>query len=148
MTTPGSAAAEKIIGMPLEPMHVMLYGAPEFLTTAAPRLEELLAAGERADREGPPTPEIEDGTHDTSKYTTSGALTLTRSYYDGPTAATRMINAATTTTTSNALSSYKPATVAQLIGTQTDVLGTHAGDAKMIEEVMKIPNGIVGFIVR
>ena len=134
--------------MPLEPMHVMLYGAPEFLTTAAPRLEELLAAGERADREGPPTPELEDGTHDPSKYTTSGALTLTRSYYDGPTAATRMITAATTTATSNALSSYKPATVAQLIGTQTDVLGTHAGDAKMIEEVMKIPNGIVGFIVR
>lgn len=140
----GRGASTVIVyGMPLEPMHVTIKGSGTFIATAAPRLEELLAEGERADREGPPPDEntdekaIESG--DKDKYSSS-ALTLTRPYFQG--------NNATRTQ-----SEYRPATVAQLISGNPDVLGD-AGkgsgvdvNAELLEESIRIPNGVVGFII-
>ena len=139
----GRGASTVIIyGMPLEPMHVTIKGSEAFIAAAAPRLEELLAEGERADREGPPPDDNEDqkaieGGDDTDKYS-STALTLTRPYYQGSSA-------------KSAQSQYRPATVAQLISGNADVLGDVGngvvGNAELLEEVIRIPNGVVGFII-
>ena len=131
-----------IFGMPLEPMHVTIKGSDAFIAAAAPRLEELLAEGERAEREGPPPDENADVKalegDDEDKYSSS-ALTLTRPYYQG-------INA------KRNQSEYRPATVAQLISGNPDVLGDAGGsgfdgNAELLEESIRIPNGVVGFII-
>jgi far upstream element-binding protein len=138
----GRGASTAIIyGMPLEPMHVTIKGSEAFIAAAAPRLEELLAEGERADREGPPPDENEgekalEG--DKDKYSSS-ALTLTRPYYQGSNA-------------KRTQSEYRPATVAQLISGNPDVLGDALGaggdgNAELLEESIRIPNGVVGFII-
>jgi len=135
------AATKTVFGMPLEPMHVTIKGSDPFIAAAAPRLEELLAEGERAEREGPP-PEydgkaLEDSNED--KYS-SLALTLTRPYYQGDNA-------------SKPKSEYRPATVAQLISGNPDVLGDLGngsgpdGNVELLEEAIRIPNGVVGFII-
>jgi len=140
----GRGASTTIVyGMPLEPMHVTIKGSEAFIAAASPRLEELLAEGERADREGPPPDEnvdskaIEGG--DQNKYSSS-ALTLTRPYYQGDIA-------------TRPKSEYRPATVAQLISGNPDVLGDRGtgsgaeGNVELLEESIRIPNGIVGFII-
>jgi far upstream element-binding protein len=141
----GRGASTVIIyGMPLEPMHVTIKGSEAFIAAAAPRLEELLAEGERADREGPPPDENDDqkaieGGDDADKYS-STALTLTRPYYQGNSAKRNQ-------------SEYRPATVAQLISGNPDVLGDAGngsgvdGNAELLEESIRIPNGVVGFII-
>eukprot|EP00531_Pseudo-nitzschia_arenysensis_P010000 CAMPEP_0116146184 /NCGR_PEP_ID=MMETSP0329-20121206/17027_1 /TAXON_ID=697910 /ORGANISM="Pseudo-nitzschia arenysensis, Strain B593" /LENGTH=737 /DNA_ID=CAMNT_0003641911 /DNA_START=97 /DNA_END=2310 /DNA_ORIENTATION=+ len=138
----GRGASTVIVyGMPLEPMHVTIKGSDAFIAAAAPRLEELLAEGERAEREGPPPDESADVKAiegDKDKYSSS-ALTLTRPYYQG-------VNA------KSSLSQYRPATVAQLISGNPDVLGDFGsgagdGNVELIEESIRIPNGIVGFII-
>ena len=137
----GRGASTVIVyGMPLEPMHVTIKGSDTFIAAAAPRLEELLAEGERADREGPPPDDDEKAIEgDKDKYSSS-ALTLTRPYY-------QEINA------KRNQSGYRPATVAQLISGNPDVLGDFGngsgvdGNAELLEESIKIPNGIVGFII-
>jgi len=140
----GRGASTVIVyGMPLEPMHVTIKGSEAFIAAAAPRLEELLAEGERADREGPPPDEnadekaIED--INKGKYSSS-ALTLTRPYYQGNNA-------------KRTQSEYRPATVAQLISGNPDVLGDAGKDSgidgndELLEEAIRIPNGVVGFII-
>ena len=133
------AASIEVFGMPLEPMHVMIHGSGDFIAKAATKLEELLAEAERADREGPPPEDLPDGQaieDDKDKY--SSALTLTRPYYQGSRAG------------GAGQSSYRPATVAQLISNNPDVLGDiglGADGAELIEEIIKIPNGVVGFVV-
>ncbi len=138
----GGRGASKVIvyGMPLEPMHVTIKGSDAFIAAAAPRLEELLAQGEKAEREGPPPSEDEKAIEgDKDKYSSS-ALTLTRPYY-------HEVNA------KRSQSEYRPATVAQMISGNPDVLGDYGkgagadGNAALIEESIKIPNGIVGFII-
>lgn len=136
------ASTIQVLGMPLEPMHVMIHGSEPFIAKAAPRLEELLAEGERADREGPPPEHLPDGNEvdeKEDKYSYSSALTLIRPYYQG-----------NSTTGRSSQSSYKPATVAQLISNNPDVLGemcSGADGAELLEEMIKIPNGVVGFVV-
>jgi hypothetical protein len=133
------AASIEVFGMPLEPMHVMIHGSGDFIAKSATKLEELLAEAERADREGPPPEDLPDGQEiedDKDKY--SSALTLTRPYYQGSRAG------------GAGQSSYRPATVAQLISNNPDVLGdigSGADGAELIEEMIKIPNGVVGFVV-
>ena len=135
----GGRGASKVVvyGMPLEPMHVTIKGSDAFIAAAAPRLEELLAQGERAEREGPPPAEDEKAIEgDKDKYSSS-ALTLTRPYY-------HEVNA------KRSQSEYRPATVAQMISGNADVLGNYGkagGNAQLIEETINVPNGIVGFII-
>jgi len=139
----GRGASTVIVyGMPLEPMHVTIKGSDAFIAAAAPRLEELLAEGERAEREGPPPDESADVkaiAGDKDKYS-STALTLTRPYYQDLSA-------------KRSQSEYRPATVAQMISGNPDVLGDLGrgagadGNAELLEESIKIPNGIVGFII-
>jgi len=136
------ASTIQVLGMPLEPMHVMIHGSEPFIVKVAPRLEELLAEGERADREGPPPEHLPDGNEvdeKEDKYSYSSALTLIRPYYQG-----------NNTTGRSSQSSYKPATVAQLISNNPDVLGDMCSGTdgpELLEEMIKIPNGVVGFVI-
>jgi far upstream element-binding protein len=120
-------------------MHVMIYGSGAFIQAAAPRVEELLAEGERAEREGPPPEEggrLENGNSQKSTPADfSSALTLTRPYH---------------TDASNRRSSdYRPATVAQLISNNPNVLNPTLGVSPddLIEETVNVPNGVVGFLI-
>jgi len=137
------ASTIQVLGMPLEPMHIMIHGSKPFIAKAAPRLEELLAEGEQADLEGPPPEHLPDDGNDVDekedKYSNSSALTLTRPYYEG-----------SSTTGRSSQSSYKPATVAQLISNNPDVLVDMCSGSvgtELLEEMIKIPNGVVGFII-
>eukprot|EP00536_Pseudo-nitzschia_multiseries_P010638 jgi/Psemu1/67513/estExt_Genemark1.C_3330001 len=134
------ATTQTIFGMPLEPMHVTIKGSDAFIAAAAPRLEELLAEGERAEREGPPPEDDGKALEDSKDRYTSSALTLTRPYYQADSA-------------SRPKSEYRPATVAQLISGNPDVLGDLGkgsgadGSVEILEESIRIPNGVVGFII-
>lgn len=128
-------------GMPLEPMHVMIHGSEAFIAAAAPLVEDLLAEGERAEREGPPPDPSAAGMagrlEQASQPDYSTALTLTRAYHDG----TRSANQ----------SGYRPATVAQMIsqnpgGFDPTLMGG-AGGGDLIEETVNVPNGVVGFLI-
>ncbi|KAL3920990.1 MAG: hypothetical protein SGILL_002987 [Bacillariaceae sp.] len=141
----GRGASDKIVpGMPLEPLHVLIHGSEEFIEKATPQVDELLTEAEKAEREGPP-PEASDasrllessGNHDASTdYST--ALTLTRPYRGDTIAA----NAASQ-------SGYRPATVAQLISTNPNALNPTMGASpdELLEEVVHVPNGVVGFLI-
>mmetsp|Transcript_5977 Transcript_5977/g.16992 ORF Transcript_5977/g.16992 Transcript_5977/m.16992 type:complete len:777 (+) Transcript_5977:126-2456(+) len=134
------ATTQTIFGMPLEPMHVTITGSDAFIAAAAPRLEELLAEGERAEREGPPPEDDGKSLEDNKGKYSSSALTLTRPYYQADSA-------------SRPKSEYRPATVAQLISGNPDVLGDVGkgsgtnGSVEILEESIRIPNGVVGFII-
>jgi far upstream element-binding protein len=128
-------------GMPLEPMHVMIHGSEAFIAAAVPPVEDLLAEGERAELEGPPPDPAAAGLAGKSEHESqpdySTALTLTRHYHDG-------------TTTENQ-SGYRPATVAQMIsqnpGGFDPTLIDGADSANLIEEIINVPNGVVGFLI-
>ncbi|KAG7346946.1 KH domain containing protein [Nitzschia inconspicua] len=134
------AAKEIIIGMPLEPLHVLILGSDEFIEAAIPKLDELLAEAEKAEREGPlPEPgESSNFLENSTPTDYSTALTLTRPYRSDTLAAN-----------ASRQSGYKPATVAQLISNNPNVLNPTLGVSpdELLEETINIPNGVVGFII-
>jgi far upstream element-binding protein len=130
--------------MPLEPLHVLIYGSDDFIQEAAPQVDDLLAEAEKAEREGPP-PEAGDalrllenahGSSNDVDYST--ALTLTRPYRSDTMAAN-----------ASSQSGYRPATVAQLISGNANALDPTLGASpdELMEEEIHIPNGVVGFII-
>jgi far upstream element-binding protein len=135
------ASKEIIIGMPLEPLHVLIHGSDEFIEAATPQLDELLTEAEKAEREGPPpeagaAAKLLENSSAATDY--SSALTLTRPYHSDAMAAN-----------GSRQSEYKPATVAQLISNNPNALNPTLGVSPddLMEEKIHIPNGVVGFII-
>jgi predicted RNA-binding protein YlqC (UPF0109 family) len=133
--------------MPLEPMHVMICGSPAFIALASPQLDELLDEAEKAELEGPP-PDLSavsktgDGQDAISGEGSSGDLDRYVDPYAGAlTPVTKRFNGTVESTTS-----YRPATVAQLIAGSTGPTFS-ADDGPLIEETIHVPNGLVGFII-
>ncbi|KAL3923869.1 MAG: hypothetical protein SGILL_001393 [Bacillariaceae sp.] len=141
----GRGSSVKIVpGMPLEPLHVLIHGSDEFIQDATPQVDDLLAEAEKAEREGPP-PEaadaarlLENANNSASEVDYSTALTLTRPYRSDTMAAS-----------ASNQSGYRPATVAQLISGNANALNPTMGASpdELMEEVIHIPNGVVGFII-
>jgi far upstream element-binding protein len=141
----GRGATDKppLPGMPLEPMHIMIHGSSDdFIQVAAPKVEELLAEAEQAEREGPPPDPCETArllqSSGSSSTDYSSALTLTRPYRSD-----------TLAQNASRQSGYKPATVAQLISNNPNVLNPTLGASEedLIEESMNVPNSLVGFVI-
>lgn len=133
------ASTEVVIGMPLEPLHILIHGSDEFIEAAVPKLDDLLVEAEKAEREGPP-PEAGSSHYleNSSSVDYSTALTLTRPYHSDTMAAN-----------GSRQSGYKPATVAQLISGNPNALNPTMGvpSDELLEETINIPNGVVGFII-
>jgi far upstream element-binding protein len=105
-------------GMPEEPLHVWIHGPPDKAEQAETALESLLEEAEKAPVD--------------------------------PTALITAEAASQSQALAQQDSSYRPASVAQLIGQaslppeQQQLL---AGSGPVIEETVKVPNGVVGFII-
>ena len=137
----GASETPPLPGMPLEPMHIMIYGSSDaFIQAAAPKVEELLAEAELAEREGPPPDAFDAARLESNGNPTdySSALTLTRPYRSD-----------TIAKSASRQSGYKPATVAQLISNNPNVLNPTLGAAEedLMEESMNVPNSLVGFVI-
>ncbi|CAJ1930533.1 unnamed protein product [Cylindrotheca closterium] len=105
-------------GFPEEPMHILISGPDALVSKADIQVDNLLIEAERAPPENiPPETEGEEGTHDNN-------LALTTTGYHS--------------------SGYRPATVAQMIS-NNPVINNMGGN--LIEEEIKVPNGIVGFLI-
>ena len=98
--------------------------------------------GERAEQEGPPSEYGGNALKDSSKDKYSLlTLTLTIPYYQGDSASKPKLE-------------YRLATIAQLISSNLDILGdlvNHSGadgNVEILEDDIRIPNGVVRFIIR
>eukprot|EP00529_Nitzschia_sp_RCC80_P010261 CAMPEP_0113443832 /NCGR_PEP_ID=MMETSP0014_2-20120614/2353_1 /TAXON_ID=2857 /ORGANISM="Nitzschia sp." /LENGTH=785 /DNA_ID=CAMNT_0000334823 /DNA_START=29 /DNA_END=2386 /DNA_ORIENTATION=+ /assembly_acc=CAM_ASM_000159 len=144
----GRGAATKFVpGMPLEPMHVMISGSPAFIALASPQLDELLDESEKAPLEGPP-PDLSASSKvingEEANGTSAGGDGNDRyvdPYAGALTTVTKRFNGTVEST-----ASYRPATVAQLISGSTGPTFS-ADDGPLIEEIINVPNGLVGFII-
>lgn len=104
-------------GFPEEPMHIMIAGPDALVSKADLQVDNLLIEAERAPPENIP-PETE------GEGAPNNNLALTTTGYHS--------------------SGYRPATVAQLIS-NNPVINNMGGN--LIEEEVKVPNGIVGFLI-
>jgi far upstream element-binding protein len=110
----GSSNRPPLPGIPEEPMHVVISGPDDLILTADTLLDALISEAEKAPVECAPA--------DESAQKNSLALT-----------------------TNNSLqSSYRPATVAQLIS-NNPVLNNDMDN--LMEEAINVPNGVVGFLI-
>mmetsp|Transcript_9661 Transcript_9661/g.27487 ORF Transcript_9661/g.27487 Transcript_9661/m.27487 type:complete len:702 (-) Transcript_9661:1490-3595(-) len=114
----GATGTAPLPGVPEEPMNVLLEAPPDLFHKAEDLVNALLDEAEKAPlaAEGPLPP----------------APGAPPAEADGP---------------SNALalqSSYRPATVAQLIANSTNPM---AGGGNVLEEKVHVPNGVVGFVI-
>jgi far upstream element-binding protein len=119
----GSSRVPSLIGMPEEPMHILLSGPPLLVPQAEPLVDALLVAAEKAPVEQleplEPLPQgSESNTYSNSNADNHLALTTTNS--------------------------YRPATVAQLIANNA---ANFPGSDNLLEEQVGVPNGIVGYLI-
>ena len=114
----GSSRKPPPPGMPEEPMHVLIRGQPHLVTKVEPLVDSLLTEAEKAPLE---VLEPLDSSSDNKKTGTSTALT-----------------------TVSQSSEYRPATVAQLIAQNPNLL---EDGEDMLEEQIGVPNGVVGYLI-
>jgi KH domain len=123
----GKGASEKppILGMPEEPLHVHIHGPKLLVDQAELMVDDLLEQAKTAP--------IEDDAIN-ARLAAEGALTVLSGGSSMPIQST---------------SSYRPASVAQLIGQANIPMEQRLLDANavLIEETIGVPNGIVGFII-
>jgi predicted RNA-binding protein YlqC (UPF0109 family) len=117
----GSSRVPSLIGMPEEPMHILLSGPPSLVPQAEPLVDALLVDAEKAPVEQlEPLEPLPQGSESNSNFNSDNHLALT---------------------TTN---SYRPATVAQLIANNA---ANAAGSDNLLEEQVGVPNGIVGYLI-
>lgn len=125
----GRGASDKpaLPGIPEEPMHILLTGSDSGISGAEPSVDTVLAQAEQAPVEAvdPEEVHVEKESDDTA-VDNSMALTTIGSRF-------------------NSNSSYRPATVAQLISNNPIHSAMNSGD--LMEENVDVPNGVVGFLI-
>lgn len=124
----GKGASDKppLLGMPEEPLHVHIHGPKALVEQAEIMVEDILEEAKTAP--------IEEGAIN-ARLAAEGALTTL-------TGGRNLIPIPST-------SSYRPASVAQLIGQANIPMEQRMMDANaiLVEETIGVPNGIVGFII-
>jgi transcription antitermination factor NusA-like protein len=122
----GATDRPPVLGMPEEPFHVHLHGPKNLVEQAEFQVEDILEQAQTA-------PIEEDAVN--ARLAAEGALTaIGGSYHTMPV---------------QSVSTYRPASVAQLIGQANLPLEQRMleANAPLIEEAIGVPNGIVGFII-
>jgi predicted RNA-binding protein YlqC (UPF0109 family) len=114
----GSSRVPSLIGMPEEPMHILLSGPPSLVPEAEPLVDALLVDAEKAPVEQLEPLEALPPGSESNGDNNHLALTTTNS--------------------------YRPATVAQLLANNAANL---AGSDGLLEEQVGVPNGIVGYLI-
>eukprot|EP00522_Entomoneis_paludosa_P000918 CAMPEP_0172471808 /NCGR_PEP_ID=MMETSP1065-20121228/68010_1 /TAXON_ID=265537 /ORGANISM="Amphiprora paludosa, Strain CCMP125" /LENGTH=805 /DNA_ID=CAMNT_0013229923 /DNA_START=68 /DNA_END=2482 /DNA_ORIENTATION=+ len=139
----GSGGKPPTPGMPLEPLHILLQAtSPSLLTRAELLVDDLLQRAEEATvhpdliaaaaaEEAKNSENAQESAEKKKKSITSTSLALAT--IQDPTMSIRN-------------TSYKPASVAQLIG-QVNHGGPGADASDWIEEIVPVPVGVVGFII-
>lgn len=122
----GASDRPPVLGMPEEPLHVHIFGPKVLVEQAELLVEDILEQAKTA-------PIEEDAIN--ARLAAEGALTA--------------IGGSFNPTPMKAVSTYRPASVAQLIGQANIPLEQRLLDsnATLIEESIGVPNGIVGFII-
>ena len=120
----GSSRVPSLIGMPEEPMHILLSGPPSLVPQAEPLVDALLVDAEKA-----PVEQLEP-----LELLPQGSESNGNGNFNSD-------NNHLALTTTN---SYRPATVAQLIANNA---ANFAGSDSLLEEQVGVPNGIVGYLI-
>eukprot|EP00934_Nitzschia_sp_Nitz4_P001774 Nitzschia sp. Nitz4//scaffold96_size78090//30074//32267//NITZ4_005491-RA/size78090-augustus-gene-0.13-mRNA-1//-1//CDS//3329560564//1774//frame0 len=122
-------------GMPEEPMHILITAPSDaVIATAEPPVDELLIEAEQAPVEAVDPEDVK----------MAAAVRASAIKTDGSSLAlTTTGSRAAAYSTSN--SSYRPATVAQLIA--NNPIHANIGEGDLLEETVNVPNGIVGFLI-
>jgi len=116
----GASNKPTIPGMPEQPLHVLLSGKREAVQLAAPKVEQALLDAQEAPPEGAKEEDLNQ------------SLTVI------PTRGTGVA------------SSYRPASVAQLIGQANlppEMMGANGDEGDLITEEIGVPHGVVGYII-
>ncbi len=129
----GSSKAPPVLGMPEEPLHVFLQGPGAVVSVLEPQVEMLIQEAEEA---------LLLVADDANEEDAANTRALTDGSDHHP-------------ASSSSSTSYKPASVAQLIGqalVPNAVGGGHYGPSngdsvELLEEQIAVPNGVVGFVI-
>lgn len=124
----GSGGKPPLPGMPLEPLHILLEGTSRQLSQAEPLVENLLQDAEEAPIEEQAIQEEKEA-EENKKYA--------------------IVAVAPANGGTGSLSSYRPASVALLIGqaNNPDAHDAHNNGRPWIETSINVPTGLVGFII-
>lgn len=124
----GSSDKPALPGMPEEPMHILITGSSTAIVAAETPVDTLITQAEEAPVEAVDPDDF-----------IAARISAEDSNVDNSMALTTIGNRFTSN------SSYRPATVAQLISSNPIHSAMNSGD--LIEETVDVPNGVVGFLI-